>query len=124
MPLVRDDITIDEHAIRHGETAVGYIIVYPDISNVFLGVNNKLYKDKEKAVRHAMTMDSHFRPIVKAVRAAEEDEPDAGARSDCGGGRGGEGGAICEGSEGHELHPTHTGVGSSFRHYEDETDDA
>ncbi len=68
-------MNVDEHAIRNGEDAAGWIIVYgfqeADSEAPFAPcVNNKLFRTKEEALRHALQVNPSWRPMVKALRWA------------------------------------------------------
>jgi len=75
------NIMFDDHAIRQGESPVGYIVILvagPEIvtedeedPQPRFSVGNRLFPDKESAVRHALQSTHYWRPIVKALRASE-----------------------------------------------------
>lgn len=72
-----DSIHVDRHALRGGDPAIGWIIIYaagkvegfePETHSE---VNNKLFPTEEAAVRNARYIHSEYQPIVKALRSAE-----------------------------------------------------
>jgi sensor histidine kinase regulating citrate/malate metabolism len=69
MGMNENEIPVNKHAIRHGEPAAGWIIIFA----ARFEVSNKLFATLEQAREHCKQIHPSHEPVIKALRWHQPD---------------------------------------------------